>query len=416
MKQKKAHHELIHLLSANAIITIIGFLNVIYIARYLEPAQFANFGVAVSVFYFFTSASAPVRMLLARFIPLYSTNNQHECIGTLLTKIWKWIIVISFLIIILTLIASGPLINWLKLPSIWFLLAIPSFAGLNVFANAGRGLFNGLRQYSKYNISTYIETCVRFASCFFLFFLWRNATSAVSAYLIGALLASMVLCYWARPIIKKRGGTIDWYEIKKFAFPLMAYTGSFMLFYCLDTILSKAYLPGNAAGNYAATLQLARVFGLVGSSFGIMLLPALSECVAKGQPTKKFMYKTIGSYIGLSLTGLIIIAFFSTFIIKIVLGNQYVESTGLLLPIASAITFMTISSLIGIYFLVVGIYKVFILPVVFVIIEAVAIWMFHTTSFQIAINVLIVQALLCVCMLICVFITKEKHHFVKMSG
>ena len=212
-----------------------------------------------------------------------------------------------------------------------------------------------------------------------------------------------------RPVIKNRSNDVDWKEIKLFVLPLVVITCSFILFNCIDTILSKAYLPGGDAGNYAAALQLARVFRLIGSSFAIMMLPALSERVAKGLPAKKFMFKTIGGYLIIALIGLLIIAFLSNFTVKTVLGKQYIDSAKLLFPLGMAAGLMTITSLFGTYFLAIGIYKAFILPVVFVIIEIVAIWMFHETSFQIATNVLVVQALLCACMLICVLVTKERH-------
>lgn len=410
MKEKnKPHHELLHLLSANAVVTVVGFLNIIYVTRTLEPDQFANFGLALSIFYFFASANAPLRRLLARFIPMYIAGNNQNHIGKLLTQIWKWVIIGIITLVFLTLVFNKFIIDWLKLPSIYFLMALPLFAGLNAFISAGRGVFNGLREYHKFNGSIYIETFVRLACCVILFFFWKNASAAVSAYLLGSLFSAFFLLSWAKPILKNRDSNIDWKEIKQFVFPLIVFTSSFMLFYCIDTILSKAYLPGNAAGNYAAALQLARVFGLIGGSFGIMMLPAISERVAKGLPTKKFMFKTVGTYVGLSCCGLGVIALLSTFIIKFLLGNQYITSAELLLPLGTAVTLMTVTSLLGTYFLAIGIYKAFILPVVFVIIEIVAIWMFHETSFQVAVDVLVAQSLLCLCMIICVFITKERH-------
>ena len=415
-KKKKPHHELLHLLSANAIVTIVGFLNVIYITRSLNPAQFANFGLALSIFYFFAGVNAPLRRLLARFTPIYVANDKQNCIGTLLFKIWKWTAIGIFALTLLALVFNNFIVTSLKLPSIYFLLALPLFAGLNAFISAGRGIFNGLREYHKFNGSIYIETFVRLAFCIILFLFWKNASSAVNAYLAGSLFSAFFLWFWARPIIKNRSNNVDWKEVKLFILPLAVVTCSFILFNCIDTILSKAYLPGADAGNYAAALQLARVFKLIGGSFGIMMLPALSELVAKGLPTKKFMFKTVGSYALIMCIGLICIALLSNFTVKIVLGSQYVNSARLLFPLGLATGLMTITSLFGTYFLAIGIYKPFILPAIFVIIEAVAIWMFHTTSFQVAVDVLIVQSLLCFCMLICVFIIKDKHNKISTHG
>ena len=405
--KKKPHLELLHLLSANGIVTIVGFLNVIYITRSLDPTQFANFGLVLSIFYFFAGVNAPLRRVFARFTPIYVANDKQNCIGTLLLKIWKWVGLGIIALFIITLVFNKPIIGWLKLPSPWFLLSLPIFAGFNAFISAGRGVFNGLREYNKFNGSIYVETFVRLAFCILLFFFWKNASSAVSAYLLGSLFSAFVLWYWVRPVIKNRSNDIDWKEIKLFVLPLVVITCSFILFNCIDTILSKAYLPGEDAGNYAAALQLARVFRLIGGSFAIMMLPALSERVAKGLHAKKFMFKTIGGYLIIALVGILTIAFLSNFIIKI-LGNQYINSAELLLPLGTAAALMTITSLFGTYFLAIGVYKPFILPAIFVIIEIIVIRMFHATSFQIAINVLIVQAILCICMLISVFITNKQ--------
>jgi O-antigen/teichoic acid export membrane protein len=229
----------------------------------------------------------------------------------------------------------------------------------------------------------------------------------VGAYIAGSLLAATCIVWWARPVLAERGDGIDWGEIKRFALPLMLFTGSFMLFYCLDTILSKSLLGATAAGHYAAALQLCRVFVLIGSSFAIMLLPALSDRFARGVACKTFMLKTMGAYALIVCLGLVGIACTASLLVPLILGSEYQEAAGLLLPLGGAAGAMTVTSLLGTYFLAAGVYRVFILPIVFVGIEIGAITVFHASAWQIAVSVLVVQLVLSASMLACVFGTER---------
>ena len=408
-KNNKIINELYKLLSGNFFYSILGFINVIYIGRKLQPSEFANFSIAISIFYIFIIANEPLRMLFAKMIPEYLNSNQEGKVKTLFLYVIKYIFILSFLIFVLIFIFRNNISKILKLPSPFFLYIIGIYIIINFFLSIYRGIKNGYRKYTVFIYSFYVESIARLLITILIFLIIRTSISAFASYLFASIIALIYLLYKTKDIVKLKKITLNIEKIQIFLKPLLLFSLSFIAFYSIDLFMAKVYLLDSQAGYYSAASQLSKSIAIIGTSFNFMLLPHITNEYINKRDTLKEFLKIKSIFIFIALLVILIFGLFSKSIMKILYTEKYTNASNLLLPLGIGTLFMTLSSMIGNYFLVIKKYNVFIIPILFIIIEIVLIHIFHSSPLQITHMFLYSQLFMFICLFISLFIFKPQN-------
>lgn len=400
--------EIKKLLYGNGIVSFIGFFTIIYIGRNLPPVEYANFAIALSFFYFFQFTNEPVRMLFAKFVPEYDYLNENGKILGLFYLMIKIITILCALFLTLLLLWGTDLKKIFKLPSSSFLYLILIFLGLKFFLNIGRGIINGKRDYSNFNISFYIESFSRLFIAAIILIFFKTASTTFLSYIIASIIVIPFIFIKIKDIFKYDSQKIKFSAIFPFLKPLLYFSISFMAFYSIDMFMAKAYLTGEGAGYYSAASQLTKAIVIIGSSFNVMLLPHITESFLKNKDTLKDFMKISRLLLWISLAILAVFILFPKQIIYIVYTKRYINASDLILPLGLGTLFMTLSSIIGNYFLAIKKSKILLIPVIFIFIEIALIYFNHNSPQQISYMFALSQFILFILLLIFIFLLNHE--------
>ena len=374
------------------------------------PSEYANFSIALSAFYFFSMANAPLRMLFAKTIPEYIHFDKRGKIKTLTFIVIKYLLIFTIIFFVFLFVFNKSIIKVLKLPSPIFIYIIGLFIILGFFISIGRGIANGLRDYSDYNKSFYIESISRLLITIFILYLIKTAFAAFSSYVIAFILALTYLIHKTKHILNYEKMHVNLRDVFSLIKPLFLFSISFMAFYSIDMFMAKAYLTGQEAGYYSAASQLSKSIAIIGSSFSIMLLPHITEkFLNQINPLVEFL-KIKGIFIVIGVLIVVFFALFSEKIISVLYTKEYSDASNLLLPLGIGTLFMTLSSMIGNYFLAVRKYIAFIIPMFTVFLEIVLIYLWHSSPQKISYMFLFSQSFMFIGLFISLFVVKPKKY------
>lgn len=400
--------EIKKLLYGNIISSFTGFFTIIYIGRNLKPEEYANFAIALSFFYFFRFTNEPTRMLFAKFVPEFEHFNEDNKVLGLFFSIIKILMLLCLVLLVILIFFGQDLTNLFKLPSINFLYLILLFLVLKLFLNIGLGIINGRRDYSSFNLTFYIESFSRLFLAVIILIFFKTGGSAFLSYIIASIIVLPFVIIKIKDIFKFDYQKIKFSKMTNFIKPLLYFSISFMAFYSIDMFMAKIFLPGNEAGYYSAASQLTKAIIIIGSSFNIMILPHITEAFLKSKNTLKDFFKISSLLLIISLIILAIFIIFPRNIMNIVYTKKYINSATLLLPLGLGTLFMTLSSLIGNYFLAIKKHKIFFIPFLFIFIEIALIYFNHSSSLQISYMFALAQFILFILLFISIFLLNHE--------
>lgn len=315
---------------------------IVIIARLLMPELFGLYSLALSTILIFTALSnLGVGTALVRFISKQLSKRKPNTKGY-----YDYLIKIKF---VLTLLASLILISsayWISniyynKPIFFALLA----GGLYIFANSFTGFFSALYhsfnnfkkiliEESIFQISRLIliPLIVLFSLNFSEKILFLNIFLALSfCYLIG-----LTFLLFKKPVLKgKELNKKQKKQIKKFILPLTVIVLAGVFFGYIDMIMLGHFVDSEFIGYYSVA------FALVGSviaflGFSAVLFPIFSRL--GGKRLERALKKSIKMIIPISLIVIFFTVLLAPFIIRIIYGTEYLDST-LLLRMLSLLVF-----------------------------------------------------------------------------
>ena len=328
--------------STTLVAKIGSLIFIVILARLLMPELFGLYSLALSTIVLFAAFSdLGVGRTLVRFISKELSNKKPN------TKAYyDYLIKIKFVLTFLTsliLILSAYFIAnvYYNKPIFFALLA----GGLYIFANSFIGFFSGFYQaynnFKKVLIKESIFQILRliilplvvlFSLSFSKEILFLNIILGLSfCYLIG-----FIFLLIKKPVLKgKELEKKEKKQVNKFILPLTVTVLSGVFFGYIDIIMLGHFVDSEFIGYYSAAFALiSSVIALLG--FSAVLLPIFSRL--GGERLKRGLKKSIKMIIPVSLVAIFFIVLLAPFIIKIVYGIEYSNST-LLLRMLSLLVF-----------------------------------------------------------------------------
>ena len=328
--------------STTLVAKIGSLIFVIILARLLMPELFGLYSLALSTIVLFAAFSdLGIGTALVRFVSKELSNKKPNTKGY-----YDYLIKIKF---VLTLLASLILILsayfianvYYNKPIFFALLA----GGLYIFVNSFIGFFSGCYQafnnFKKTLTKEFIFQILRliivplvvlFSLSFSEEILFLNVILALSFCYLIALLFLVI----KKPVLKgKELNKKQKKQVNKFIFPLTVIVLSGVFFGYIDMIMLGHFVDSEFIGYYSAAFALiGSVIALLG--FSAALFPIFSRL--GGKRLERALKKSIKMIIPISLIVIFFTVLLSPFVIKIIYGTAYSNST-LLLRMLSLLVF-----------------------------------------------------------------------------
>lgn len=334
----------------------VGALNYLYypvVGRLMPPSAFGEVQTLISLFLQLTIFLSVLSLVAVNLIANSKRAGAHGVVTELqMAAFW-----VSVLLLALTVVMSGLLKEALQFDSVWpfILLAIALVAAVPfTFQTA---YLRGKEWFGAVSIANLLVAGGKIVLSV-LFVIVGFGTNGAIGGLIAAQLIGLLYAYGK---LKTRIGNVlsslrnHWWpdmqlvlgELKHVGYALIG-SLAVMLLLSLDVIIVKYFFDAHTAGLYAGVATVARIIFFLTASIAQVLLPAV-KIDASPKINQSLLVKSVLILSSLSLPVLFVCILAPGFVMGLLMGNQYLEFSGLLPLLTLAIFFVSLLNLFVFY-------------------------------------------------------------------
>jgi O-antigen/teichoic acid export membrane protein len=323
----RAHSGALWLLAASTIANVLGYGYQVVMARLLRPEDYAILIALFGILILESISSQVIQSATAKLAAEYKARADEAALHVFVRR-WSVRVAVVVAAIALAIVAlSGPIAAGLSLPLFTVvLLAIGLFlAAMLTFV---LGLLQGLARFGWMGSVLIAQAAARLAMGVALVVIvgggvigaFAGATAAVGVALLVAIVPLVPLLRAARGAVAKvELGTAETRFFALAAIVLLAYAALTNI----DAVLARSVLAPVEAGAYAGAVTLGKIVLFAPIAVGYLLLERTSRAHARGEPTERALYLSLGFV--LATSGVVAFAYIAApqFFVRIVVGDQY---------------------------------------------------------------------------------------------
>jgi O-antigen/teichoic acid export membrane protein len=404
IKNNFLKHELVSgslfIFSGSIFGNIFAFLLNLFLARNFSYADYAIFASLLSII---TLAAIPVgsmNTVIVKFATDFFVKKQNDRLKSLYLLFFKFVLGISLLIILLFLIFSDPLKEYLKIDNVWCII-VTGFVIASYYLNTLNNAF--LQGMLKFKFISFLSIFGSFVKLIFgvglVFAGYRvfGGLGALFAMAFGTYLMAFV------PLTKLLKGkasgkriSLNVRQIIGYAIPTFITILFMTSFTSTDVILVKHFFNPQVAGLYAGLSLMGKVIFYFTAPIPMVMFPLLVKRHSAGTNFNNLFYLALLLVIvpAVAITAFYFI--FPNFAINFFLGGRDYLTLARYLGIFGL--YLTIFSMVNIcvsFFLSLSKTKIYIPVVIAAISQVVLIYVFHSDFYQvIGVSLLVLAVLL----------------------
>lgn len=317
--------------------------------------------------------------VLIKYTAHFKAKNEPDKLYSLFSFFTKRLLIIVLIFAFIFAIFSQVIANFLKMSSFWPVVILgasflPMFLG-----TINRSVIQGLEKFGKVSVINILET---FSKILFGFLLVKIGLAVNGA--LGAIVLSCFIGYFAALLPlrflfagEKKKEKIETKEIFHYFFPTFFALLFLNLFYNIDIVLVKHFLPAFTAGQYGALALIGHIIFFITGPITSVMFPMTAAAYANKGDSAKILKKAVALTI---LVGLVISLFYFLlpgFIIKILVGEKFLSVDKILGWFGLAMFIFSLIMVFSQYFLSIHKTKCFYLLGLGVILETILIIIWH---------------------------------------
>jgi len=409
---KLIKHELIsgsaYIFAGSILANFLAFLLNLFLARKLS---YTDYGIFASLLSIFTLASIPagsINTILVRFVSDYHSKNQLDKLKSFYKKSFKFISFSSFLILLLFVIFSPLIKDFLHLNNIFYVLVVGLCVAVSYIQILNMGFLQGLMKFGFLSFAGVLSAIIKLIVGIVLVFLGFRAFSGLWAIVFMGL-GLFTICFIPLKFIfsKQTGGEVhvSSKEILQYALPVFITVLFMTSFTSTDVILVKHFFNPHEAGFYAGLSLIGKVIFYFTAPITAVMFPLLIRRNNLGKSFNKLFYLALLLVLipSASITGFYFL--FPKFVVNLFLGGRdYLEIAKFAGLFGVNLTIFSLLNVFINFFLSLKKTKIAILIVIGALAQIMLIYLFHADFYQVIIvSILVSLALL---LALCVYYMK----------
>jgi len=255
----------------------------------------------------------------------------------------------------------------------------------------------GLLRFGRVVVVSNISMAGRLALGILFVALGFSVFGAIFGLFISAALGLWLNRYFLKDykVSKDSGSRAFGKKILAYAGPIFLVSLSTNSLYSTDVILVKHFFEAQSAGIYAALSTLGKIIFFGTAPVGAVMFPLVSQRQSQGKDYKKIFLLSLLFTLGISLLVLLIYWLAPELSLKILYGDKFLEASPYLVWIGLFMAIFSSGSLIAGFYLSKGDTRIWTLVVLAALGQALGIWFFHSSIFQvITVNIISASFLL----------------------
>lgn len=338
---------------------LVGALNYAYypvLGRLMEPADFGEIQVLVSLFLQFTIFLNVLGMITINITANYdSTAKAHRMIY----ELEKLAVYIAMAILVFSIVAGGFFAQILQFDSQAPFVALAMALLVSIPLTFRSAYARGQKKFGVASISQLIGAGVKIAFSAGLVVAGLGVTGAIFGIVSAQLAAFLYAAWWAaklglvRPKLAQYGKLPDlkaiWPEIK---YSGLVFVGllTITLMMSVDVLFVKYYFDAETAGQYAGVATVARIIFFLAVPIAQVLMPMV-KIKQSARANGQLLVKSLVLTVLICGAALAICWLFPEVILKILMGGQYDELVGLLPALSLVVFIISLVNLVVMYYL-----------------------------------------------------------------
>jgi len=397
-----------------AVANILNYIYRIVMGRMLGPEAFGELIALISLILILAVPSAPVVTAAARFSAVYQAKDFSQKLKSLFGYLTKVLSLVSLGIIILVLIFTSSLQEFLKLSSPGNLYFLAGIVVIMLIAGVSKGILQGLKRFSQLSFVFVLESVGRVGLAVFLVGLGFKINGALAGFLIPLIFGYFLAIFFLRDIFKSNQSEIidsqgkgETKEIWKYILWSLSVFLFLNILLNVDIILVKHYFSGFEAGTYSAFSTLGRITFLAISLLAGILFPIVAFKQAKKEDY--FHSLKIISLVSFLLVGIIslIFFFFPKEFLSLFFGPEYLEGIPFLGYYSLAMAIFGFIFLLSYFFMALNKFKFLYILAAGSILEIILISLWHANFLQV-ISVFSISLLITLCGISSLLVLEKK--------
>jgi O-antigen/teichoic acid export membrane protein len=392
IKNNFLKHELVSgslfIFSGSIFGNFLAFILNLFLARSLSYSDYAIFASLLSVITLAAIPSNSIGTVIAKFATEFFVKKQYDKLKILYILFFKFVLSLSLLIILLFLIFSVPLKNYLHIDNVWYVstsgVVIASF-----YLSALNGSFlQSLLKFKFMALANVIGSILKLSVGVILVILGYRAFGG-----LGGLFSMMFAMYLAgylplAKILKEKLSdkkiSLDAKQIFSYAAPAFTTILFLTSFISVDVILVKHFFNPHLAGYYSGLSLMGKVIYYFTFPIPLVMFPLLVKRHANGVAFNNLFYLALILVILPSIAITVFYFIFPNFVINLFLGGREYLYVAPYLGIFGL--YLTVFSLVNVcvnFFLSLNKTNISIPVVAAAISQVILIYFFHSNFYQV---------------------------------
>lgn len=360
---------------------LINYVYHMVMGRVLGPVSYGVLASIFSLFYIINVVPVSSSFAIVKFIS--SAENAKKRVE-IYHGIRKLILKVATVAGLTLVLLSAPISNFLHIENNLLILIIGPISFVSLLTLVNQSTSQGLLKFAGSVGPTLVSSSMKLILGLIFIYLGYSVLGAVFAMFLAAVLAYLSSIKYIRKlsktVIKKK------YNLRPFlryAFPVFVQAAAFSSFFTIDLILVKHFLSPFDAGLYAALSTLGKIIFFAAQPITGVMFPVISGRRARGEGYRNVFYLSFAVTVGLSLIIVLFYKFFPQIAIGILYGEKYLSAKGELVWMGVFMLIYTVCYNLVNFLLSIDRTKIVALPLVFAIVQIVAIWFWHESILQV---------------------------------
>jgi O-antigen/teichoic acid export membrane protein len=358
---------------------ILSFLFSFGTARLLRPEDFATVTAALSLLVMVTVPATTLQLVAARYSAIWG-QEQPALAGALARRLGRVALVVGFALALGVAGFSGPLAQYLKLPTALPVLIVSGVLACSFVGPVYRGLLQGHHRFGLFALASSSEFAVRLVVGLVLVVFGLREAGALLGVMVGAAAAAWLAWWFSTQVTETADDvSVPWRRVLRWAVPTLLVQAALASLLFQDTLLAKHFFSPADAGAYAGLATSARVLVYASGALTSFLFPVVARTHGIGRQSRLITNVTLGILACVEATILAVYALRPELVMHILVGGQYETAQGYLPQLALALAAFGAVSVLASYFLAAG-HRAFLLPLLAApIVEGILMALFHTS-------------------------------------
>lgn len=303
--------------------------------RWLEPVDFGTFVSVSALLQIVLILSITIRTVTAFYTAdLSARTDAAGGVGAFVRFAWRWAWRWGLVASAVMALASPVLARWLRLPSVWPLLAASPMLLMLFLRETGLGTVQGLQAFGAFGLAQVAQATLRVVLVAALIAIGGGAAGAIGAQPLAALGAVAVVLWAARSYLKPRQARADVPVVWRYSVHTLVGLAAFGVLTNLDALFVKRFFSPGVAGDYAPVITVAKICLFLPWAVALVLFPKVAHRRAAGLDARPILLLALGA----ALTpGLLVSALCFTYpdlLVTAVFGARYPDP-GVVLGLAT---------------------------------------------------------------------------------